>query len=135
MEKRLLGDSPMSSPLSEEQMATLVAKAKETREERYLELSRKRLDKIITTKMKTCFIGALSAFEETFGSLWGHGKDVEDLTPAEKQNRELWINTRTKILNNGNTQLRASQTEIANHVIKWNRYHIDFIVKPVQENS
>lgn len=126
-------DERQVGPLSDEQMAELTAKAKDSSEQRYLELSRKRLDKIITTKMKTCFIGALSAFEETFGSLWGHGKDVEDLTPAEKQNRELWINTRTKVLNNGNTQLRASQTEIANHVIKWNRYHIDFIVKPIQE--
>ena len=121
------------STLSDTQMQALLGRAKEAREQRFLEASRKRLDTLISTKIRTAFIGALSAFEESFGSLWGHTKDESELTPAELEAREIWIQTRTKVLNNGNTQLRATQTEIANHIIKWGRYHIDLPVKPLEE--
>jgi hypothetical protein len=117
------------TPLSDAQMRSLVARAKEARETRYKELSRQRLDKIVSTKMKTAFIGALAAFEESFGFLWGKDKNESELTQSEKEMSELWEQTRTKVLNNGNTQLRAAQTEISNHIISWNRYHLDLPVK------
>jgi succinate dehydrogenase/fumarate reductase flavoprotein subunit len=113
------------------QMKTLSTRMKQIREENYLEQSRKRLDKIVSTKMKTSFIGALSAFEKEFGFLWGVGKEYDELTEEEKDMEEIWERVRTSVLNNGNAQLRATQNEIANNVIKWNRYRIDFIV---QEN-
>lgn len=123
----------MEQVLSDAQMKSLVDRAKSAREQKYLEISRKRLDEIIAKKIRTSFIGALAAFEEEFGFLWGAGKNEDDLTTEEANMRELWIRARTKTLNNGNTQLRAAQTEISNHVVKWNRYHVDFVVKQPQE--
>jgi hypothetical protein len=116
--------------LSDGQMRALVGRAKEARTAMYLEQSRNRLDKIVSTKIRTSFIGALAAFEEAFGFLWGKGKDEADLTPQERSMFELWIQARTRALNNGNTQLRAAQTEIANHVVSWNRYHMTLPVRP-----
>jgi len=115
--------------LSDSQMRALVTRARDAKEQRFLELSRQRLDRLVSTKIRTAFIGALASFEESYGFLWGHGKADEDLTPEEKQMREVWNQTRTKVLNNGNAQMRAAQTEIANHVIKWNRYHMELPVK------
>jgi len=123
-------DTPV---LSHGQMRALTSRMKQAKEDRYLEQSRKRLDKIVTTKLRTSFIGALAAFEEEFGFLWGHNLDEDELTPEQLNMRELWNNVRTNVLNNGNTQLRAVRTEIANHVIKWNRHHMNLTVKP-QEN-
>jgi hypothetical protein len=93
------------------------------------------LDKIITTKIRTSFIGALDNFEQRFGFLWGHNKNEVDLTEDEREMRSLWEQTRTTILNLGNVQLRGAQTEIANHVVNWNRYRVDFLVKERMEES
>jgi hypothetical protein len=124
------GDAPV---LSHGQMKALSAKMKQAREDRFLEQSRRRLDKIVTTKMRTAFIGALAAFEEEFGFLWGQDSPEEDLTKEQAEMRELWVRARTNVLNNGNTQLRAVRNEIANQTVKWNRHHIDFVVKPQED--
>jgi len=121
--------------LSFDQMKALRAAIKKANEERLLEACRRRLDKIITTKIRTAFIGAIAAFEDEFGFLWGQGKSLDSLTDEETQMRELWDLSRTNILNLGNGQLRAAQNEIANHVISWNRHHVDFVVKKDEENN
>lgn len=123
----------MEPVLNTEQLRVLANKAKISKEQRYLEASRQRLDKLISTKIRTTFIGALSSFEEAFGALWGYGKNEDELTKDELDNRNIWIEVRTKVLNNGNNQLRAAQTEIANNIVQWNRYHIDFIIKTDEE--
>ena len=119
--------------LSHGQVKALGNKMRKAKEDRYLEESRKRLDKIVCTKVRTGFIGALAAFEAEFGFLWGQDCPEHELTAEQLDMRELWDIARTNVLNNGNTQLRAVRNEIANHVIKWNRHHIDFVVKP-EEN-
>lgn len=116
------------------QAKAITNQIKNAREEKFLEESRKRLDKIVTTKMKTSFIGALAAFEEEFGFLWGQGVEECYLTEEQMNMRELWEKTRTVVLNNGNTQLRAVKNEISNHVIKWNRYRTEFIIIEDGEN-
>ena len=73
-------------------------------------------------------IGALAAFESSFGEFWGHGE--ETLTNEQKEFRKIWEETRTDILNNGNSQLRIAQEEIAQYTMTWNRYHVDFLVNP-----
>lgn len=124
-------DERNESPvLSHGQMKALSSKMKSAREERYMEQSRRRLDKIVSTKVRTAFIGALAAFEEEFGFLWGQDTPEDQLTEEQANMRELWIRARTNVLNNGNTQLRAVRNEIANQTIKWNRHHIDFQVQP-----
>jgi hypothetical protein len=112
--------------LSFQQMRALRNQVKETNRERQLEAYRKRLDKIITTKIRTCFIGAIAQFEERFSFLW----QDENTSPEMK---ELWEQARTAVLNLGNAQLRAAQNEIGKHVVEWKRYQTDFVVK--KENS
>lgn len=92
---------------------------------KYNESSRRRLLKILETKFKTSFIGALSQFEESFGHLWGHHKNDEDLTPDELHWKQIWESVRTNVLNNGNNQIRATHNELANHTITWNRYEVN----------
>jgi len=122
-------------PLSHTQLKELSAKAKAANQQKYLENSRKRLDKIMCTKIRTSFIGSLDAFEQVFGFLWGHGKKEEDKTEEEKQMFQLWAQARTEVLNNGNNQLRGARNEIANHTVSWNRYHMDLPVKPREEEN
>ena len=60
-------------------------KRKQIKDKAYREKSKKRVSNILNTKMKTSFIGAISAFEKHFGFLWSHGKDEQDLTEAEAE--------------------------------------------------
>jgi hypothetical protein len=46
-------------------------KREEDNLKKYEDDSKARLKKIISTKLRTSFIGALSSFEETFGRIWG----------------------------------------------------------------
>lgn len=101
---------------------TMKRKSQEASQDRYIEESRKRLDKIISTKLNTTFIGALAAFEKNFGFLWGHTKKDIDRTEEEKQLYLIWESVRTEVLNNGNNQLRALRNELQNHNISWNRH-------------
>ncbi len=128
-----MDDQSNSPVLSHGQMKVMSAKMKQVRDERFLEQSRRRLDKIVSTKVRTAFIGALAAFEEEFGFLWGHDSPDDQLAEEQADMRELWIRARTNVLNNGNTQLRALRNEISNQTVKWNRHHIDFNVEPHEE--
>src|SRR5574343_443150 len=102
---------------------------RKTLNERNKVRSGERLNRSIERKFRTTFIGALSNFEQSFGYLWGMGKPEEELTEEEFKLRQLWIQTRTIILNNGNNQLRAAQSEISEYTIDWNRYHTNILVK------
>ena len=117
---------------SYEEQKSLRNQIKKRNEEKYRESSKKRLINNVEKKFKTTMIGSLASFEKYFGELWGHGG--EDLTPEELRFRELWEQARTEILNNGNSQLRIAQEEIAQYSMTWNRYHIDFLVTP-QDNK
>ncbi len=121
-----------SDVINHGQLKALKNKMKDSTKERFLEQSRRRLEKIVSTKIRTSFIGALAAFEEEFGFLWGKDSDENDLTKEERDMLELWIRARTSVLNNGNTQLRAVRNEISNQTVKWNRHHIDFKVMDSQ---
>lgn len=94
-------------------------------DDKYLKSSSDRLMKIIETKVRTSFIGAISQFEELIGKeLWGHGKPTEKCDEDELYWRKVWDRVRTNILNNGNAQLRALQSEVGYYEIKWNRYQL-----------
>jgi hypothetical protein len=97
-------------------------------DDRYALHSKKRFIKTMSTKFKTTMIGALAAFEEDFGYLWGHGKQEDELTLEEKKCRELWNETRTAILNKGNNQLRATIDELSHYTLKWEKYQTQFII-------
>tara|TARA_Y100000356_G_C11219866_1_gene268477 strand:- start:696 stop:1070 length:375 start_codon:yes stop_codon:yes gene_type:complete len=99
---------------------------KKKNEESYKENSKKRLINNIDKKFKTTMIGSLAVFEKYFGELWGHGNS--NLTPEQKVYKQVWEEARTDILNNGNTQMRIAQEEIAQYTMTWNRYKTEFIV-------
>jgi hypothetical protein len=102
---------------------------------RYKDSSKKRLLTNIDKKFKTTIIGSLAVFEEYFGHLWGHGTEVEELSEREKEFRKLWLEARSKILDNGNSNLRAAQSEIAQYTMTWDRYVTELmIVPPKKEN-
>ena len=107
-------------------------KSREASQANFAEESRKRLDKIISQKMNTTFIGAISAFESNFGFLWGAGKKGE-LTEDEQHLLNIWQRVRTDILNNGNNQLRALRNELQNHSVSWNRHTLT--IKADEENN
>lgn len=100
---------------------------KKKNQESYKENSKKRLINNIDKKFKTTMIGSLAVFEKYFGKLWGHGEHT--LTEEQKEFRQLWDEARTDILNNGNTQMRIAQEEIAQYTMTWNRYKTEFIIK------
>ena len=105
------------------------SRRKHERKDKYKDSSKKRLLNNLKKKFDTTTIGSLAIIEEIFGELWGHGVHYNELTEEEKEWREDWNEARTKILDLGNSNLRASQSEIAQYSISWNRYVTNFIVK------
>ncbi len=89
--------------------------------------SKERLKKIVTRKVKTSFIGAISEFELAFGQiLWGHGLPKDELTSIQKANKDKWEQVRTNILNKGNGQIRALVAEMDLHDVEFQGYRINF---------
>lgn len=76
---------------------------------------------ILMKRFQTTMIGAIYAFEENFGYLWGLDKDDDELTDKEIQFRNIWEDTRNKILNNGNNQFRKCVADLEKtSTIKYN---------------
>ena len=101
-------------------------KRRTDRETHYKDNSKRRLLNILKKKFDTTIIGSLAAFEEKFGDLWGHGLAMNDLDEAQRYWRDVWMETRSKVLDNGNSNLRAAQNEIAQYTLSWNRYVTNF---------
>ena len=95
-------------------------------EEKYKDNSKRRLSNILKKKFDTTIIGSLAAFEDRFGELWGHGLPMSELDEDQAYWRELWMETRSKVLDNGNANLRAAQNEISQYTLSWNRYVSNF---------
>ena len=89
------------------------------------EQSKTQLIKVLQKKFQTTFIGALSAFEKEFGSLWGFGSN-KPLTEKQKSAADVWERVRIAILNNGNNQLRAVLNELQQYTTTFNGYKLTF---------
>jgi len=110
-------------------------------QKKYREESKRRLEGIVEKKIRTGFIGAISAVEDFFGFLWGD--DNVALTEDQKKLVELlqrqgfdydyferlWQNARTQALNNGNNQIRAIRQELNQYTVNWERYQVQLPVK------
>lgn len=82
---------------------------------------------ILTKRFQTTMIGALYEFEKSFGYLWGYNKTEDEfLTEKEEKFLDIWEETRNKILNNGNNQLRKAVSEINNCHRDSIKYHYNF---------
>ena len=93
----------------------------------YQDFSKKKLMTSVKSKIKTTMIGALAAFEESFGFVWGHGQTT--LTAEQQKMKDEWDKTRTKILNTGNNQIRNSEEEIAQYEMNRKKDTLTFIIK------
>jgi len=112
-------------------MKKLHETVKKQNEEKYKDNSKRRLMANIGKKFQTTMIGAIAKFEDEFGYLWGNDKEDEERTQKEAIMFEKWQDVRTAILNNGNNQSRAAMDEMNQYTISWNKFHTEFIVKPV----
>ena len=92
-------------------------------------VSKDRLRKICFTKLKTSFIGAISAVEDELGYLWGSGKEQHELTENEKKFDKLWQRLRSRILYNGNNQIRNLESEFDKYSINMYNYSYQMPVK------
>lgn len=101
----------------------ITKKRKEEAQQRYVDASADRLSKVVETKIRTTFIGAISRMEEKFGHLWG--MDTDTPSASQLKMRKAWNELRNAILDHGNNQLRALRKELAQYDVSWNRYHID----------
>ena len=105
---------------------------KKKREERTKEVSKNRLYQISKKKIQTTMIGALASIEKHFGFLWGQDEDdgeVENVTPEQKQLREIYDEARSEILDKGNTQIRNLEFEFAAYDIVWKKNTVMLPVK------
>lgn len=90
-------------------------------------LSKDKLKKIAKTKMRTSFIGALSAVEKHFSELWEIFPDDSEKQIKEKKFwKNIWELCRGEILNNGNNQLRSIESEIDQYSVSWDGYTRNF---------
>ena len=134
---KILGLSPeeLQKEIARSDAKRIIEKRREENQSRQEQSSKKRLIGSVERKFKTTMIGALASFEERFGSAWGHGKETADLTAEESENRGIWNDVRTDILNKGNNQLRAAQEEIAQYTMTWDKYRTEFLVNKESNNE
>ena len=109
-------------------------KKRADKESQYKDNSKRRLLNILKKKFDTTIIGSLAAFEERFGELWGHGLPLGELDEDQRYWRDMWMETRAKVLDNGNSNLRAAQNEIAQYTLSWNRYVTNFYNRNEEES-
>lgn len=84
---------------------------------------------ILKKRFQTTMIGSLYEFEKSFGYLWGYDKhEDEELTEKEEKFLDIWEETRNRILNNGNNQLRKAVSEIKNNT-GHHKYNYKFYTK------
>lgn len=100
---------------------------KNIREERRKEISKDSLFKSCKKKIQTTMIGALDTVEKSFGFLWGFDENGE-MTPEQKQLKEIYEEARAKILDKGNTQIRNLESEFSGYDINKKRYQINLPV-------
>lgn len=90
----------------------------------YNHKSKKRLERIIMTKIRTAFIGALSAIEESV---------FYDMSKKDHVLFKEFQNIRAKILNRGNEQIREMEKELGLYEIKMGRYNYQMPVLKTRE--
>ena len=98
---------------------------KQAREERYKDISRDKLFKASKKKIQTTMIGSLSTIEEQFGFLWGFDISESERTAEQKKIHEIYEDTRAKILDRCNTQIRNLETEFINYDITRKKHFIN----------
>lgn len=125
-------------------------KAKQAQNKKdFVQASKERFTKIVNTKVKTTFIGALSEFEKGFGFLWGlkpeNGYTDDQLAIKEAllvigmdeaYFKQIWDVARNGVLNNGNNQMKALQKEADLYEMTWLRHRLTLpVINPGKEGK
>jgi len=87
-------------------------KLKEFRDQRKKDASKEKLLKIAKKRIQTTMIGALFSIEETFGYLWEN----------DAMMKEVFEELRSEILDRGNNQIRALESDFSTYEIVWKKY-------------
>ena len=87
----------------------------------YKKKSKDRLHRIVSQKIKTTMIGAISSVEDHFGFL------LEEDNPNNKEMQEIFKKLRSEILDKGNHQIRNLQKEFELYDISLNTYQAVFL--------
>lgn len=87
--------------------------------------SKQRLKSEITKRINTTMIGAISSIEKYFGKLFGYNE--ENLTPEQKQNEKIFEAMRSEILDKGNAQIRAFESDLANYDVTSNKFTVTLL--------
>lgn len=87
-------------------------KMKQLREQRHKDISKDKLLKVAKKRVQTTMIGALSSIEETFGFLWENDQVMKD----------AFEELRSEILDRGNNQIRALESDFSTYEIVWKKY-------------
>lgn len=108
---------------------------KNIREERRKEVSKDTLFKSCKKKIQTTMIGALDTIEKKFGFLWCFESE-EELTPEQKQIKDIYEEIRAIILDRGNTQIRNLEAEFSGYEVQRKRYQINLpVINPNQGDT
>lgn len=95
------------------------------------------LYKQIQKRFQTSMIGSIARIEEIFGFLWGYGKN--NLSNREYENRELWEELRTEILNHCNYQMREALEDVKEYLDYLDKqdkqYEYNFIINKHKEEK
>jgi hypothetical protein len=105
------------------QIRKFTQQQKEERRQEFLAQSNEKLHNTIKSFLMTTAIGDISKFETSFGDLWGHGLTEDKLTQDQLDNRRIWNEVRTKILDELNKKIRLLESIFGEYTIEWKRYH------------
>lgn len=96
-------------------------------DEKLKDSSKKKLRKVMETKMKTLMIGAIAKIESFFGEkVWGFNLSEDECSNEQLDNELIWEQLRDEILNLGNKQIRAAMSELDLYDVVWTGYKYQF---------
>lgn len=88
---------------------------------------KQRLRQTVEKSITTTMIGALVAFENNFGGLWGMNvPEGVELTERQRQFLDMWHETRTKILDLGRNAIKISNRAINSNDIRKKDFYKEF---------
>src|SRR3990167_11036375 len=95
----------------------------EKKDKEYKRVSKERLLKICTTKVRTTMIGALESIEKRLAPYYTV-EDGKKPTNEQLELRRLYDEMRQEILDRGNHQIRNIEKEFEQYEIDWKRYKL-----------
>lgn len=88
---------------------------------------KQKLRQVVEKSITTTMIGALAAFEQNFGGLWGMGvPETEELSEKQQFFLEAWEEARTRILDLGSNAIKISTRAINANDIRKKEFYQEF---------